>query len=160
MVSLLRLYSPLLIIVGISNCLGTQYLTPSGQRGRSSKGIIAGAVVNVILNFFLIPAFGAIGATVASVIAELIIACVYCYMSKGYVSLAILFRHSYKRLIACGFMLAAVLAAALLPLSGILLTAVQICCSALVYFSILLILKDNMVALLLSKVKDMLKRGK
>ena len=157
-VLLLRLYSPLLILVGISNCLGTQYLTPSGQRGRSSKGIIAGAVVNVILNFAMIPKLGAVGATIASVIAELVIACVYFYMSKGYISLAILWKHSYKRLLASCLMFAAVLAAGLLPISGILLTVLQIGIGAMVYLAILLLLKDNMISILLSKVFGILKQ--
>lgn len=157
-VMLLRVYSPLLIVVGISNCLGTQYLTPSGQRGRSSKGIIAGAVVNIILNVFLIPPFGATGATIASVIAELIIACVYCYMSKGYISFGMLCKHSVKRLIASGVMLVVVLAVALLPVTGVLLTLLQIACGALVYLLILLVLKDEMLKLVFSKVTGMLKK--
>lgn len=159
-VLLLRLYSPLLIIVGISNCLGTQYLTPSGQRGRSSKGIIAGAVTNVILNLFLIPKFGAAGATVASVFAELVILCVYFYMSLGYVSLSMFFKHSYTRLIASAVMLVSVLAIGLFPISGIILTVLQIGCGALVYLVMLILLQDDMVSLLYSKLTTKLKQRK
>ena len=159
-IPLLRLYSPLLIIVGISNCLGTQYLTPSGQRGRSSKGIIAGAVANVILNAFLIPQFGAIGATIASVIAEFIIVCVYAYMSHGYITLAMFCKYSYKRIIASAFMLLAVLGLGLLPISGVILTVIQIGCGALVYLAFLLLLRDEAVNVALNKVKQILSRRK
>lgn len=154
---LLCIYSPMLLIVGISNCLGTQYLTPSGQRGRSSKGIIAGAIVNVILNLIFIPYFGAIGATVASLIAELIIACVYFYMSRNFVSVNMLWQHSYKRLLsACG-MLVVVLRMNRLPFSGIVLTFLQIGCGAITYLTALLLMQDAMIKKVVSKAYGMLR---
>lgn len=155
---LLCLYSPMLLIVGISNCLGAQYLTPSGQRGRSSKGIVAGALVNIVLNTFLIPRFGAAGATFASVIAELIIACVYFYMSRGFVSLEMLWHHTYKRLIAGAVMLGVVIALNHLPISSVLLTFLQVGIGALVYLVVLLLLRDSFILKGLNKVFAKLKK--
>ena len=151
-VPLLRVYSPLLIIVGISSCLSSQYLTPSGQRGRSSKGIIAGAVSNVILNLLFIPKLGAVGATVASVFAEMVIVFVYFYMSRDYISISVLFRQSWKRVLAAGIMLAAVLALELTGMHGAMLTVLQIGCGAAVYGVLLLILRDRFVLDAITKV--------
>lgn len=58
---------PLVLIVGLSDCMGSLILTPSGQRAKSGKVIVAGACVNFVLNLALIPHFGAAGAAGASV---------------------------------------------------------------------------------------------
>ena len=85
-VTLLYLMSPLPLVICISNIMGSQYLTPSGQRARSSKGIIAGAVTNFLLNLALIYKYGANGATLASVVAECVISAIYVHMSKGFIN--------------------------------------------------------------------------
>ena len=69
-VTMLVLMSPIVVIIGVSNCLGSQYYTPSGNRKLSAKFIIIGAIVNLTLNLILIPRFWGYGAIVASLIAE------------------------------------------------------------------------------------------
>lgn len=149
---LLRMHCLMLIIIGISNCLGTQYLTPSGQRGRSSIGIVLGACANVVLNYILIPKFGAVGAIVASIAAEFVIFCVYLSMSKAFVSLSMIVKHSWKRIIASLCMLAVVLRMVDLPISGAALTMLQICVGALVYFVVLVVTRDSMVYEVVTKI--------
>jgi len=150
---LLWVFGFLLIITGISNCLSQQYLTPSGQRGRSSKGIVLGAVVNICLNFLMIPAIGAFGATVASVIAELTILIVYLYMSKPVISVSVIVKKSAKRFVAALGMLAAVIATQYFPVTGVLLTLLQVAVGALVYvLLLLLLLKDRLLIETLTKV--------
>ena len=83
---MLMMFSPLVFIIGTSNVLGSLYLTPSGQRARSNRAIITGACVNLILNVLLIPRFGAYGAVVASVMAELVISAIYLWFSHAFVS--------------------------------------------------------------------------
>ena len=83
---MLKMFAPLLLIIGTSNLLGSLYLTPSGQRARSNRAIIAGAVVNLMLNAILIPFFDAYGAVVASVAAELVITALYLYYSHRFIS--------------------------------------------------------------------------
>ena len=100
--------SPLPLVICISNILGSQYLTPSGQRARSSKGIVTGAVVNFILNSLLIPKYGADGAAAASVIAELVISIIYMHMSKGYASWKQLGRIAWKKFAASMVMFAVI----------------------------------------------------
>ena len=82
---MLKLFAPLLLIIGTSNLLGSLYLTPSGQRARSNRAIIAGAVLNVALNVVLIPFLGAFGAVVASVAAELVITGLYLFYSHRFI---------------------------------------------------------------------------
>jgi O-antigen/teichoic acid export membrane protein len=66
----MRLAMPTLLFIGISNILGIQILVPMGKETYVLWSIIAGAVVDLILNIALIPVFGASGAAAANMIAE------------------------------------------------------------------------------------------
>ncbi len=83
---MLMMFAPLLFIIGTSNVLGTLYLTPSGQRRLSNRAIIVGSLTNLLLNVILIPRFGAYGAVVASVSAELVISTLYLCFSHRFIS--------------------------------------------------------------------------
>ncbi len=87
-VPLMMMFAPLLFCIGISNVLGTLYLTPSGQRARSNRAIIAGAVCNFLLNLILIPWIGVYGAVIASVVAELLISILYLTYSARFIAVS------------------------------------------------------------------------
>lgn len=101
---LIYITAPLVVIVGLSGCIGLTYLTPSGQRARSSKAIIIGAGINFVLNYFLIPDLLSKGAAISSVIAELIITGMYIYMSKPVISYFSIAKLCYKKCISAGVM--------------------------------------------------------
>ncbi len=81
--------TPLLVIIGTSHVLGTLYLTPCGQRARSNRAIIGGAVCNFLLNLLLIPRRSAQGAVIASVVAELLISVAYLYYSRRFIRVSV-----------------------------------------------------------------------
>lgn len=83
---MLRLFSPLLFLIGTGNVLGGLYLTPGGYRRRSNRAIFTGAAVNVVLNLLLIPRFGGYGAVAASVAAETAITALYLYFTHPFLS--------------------------------------------------------------------------
>ena len=85
-IPLMTMFAPLLFIIGISNVLGTLYLTPSGQRARSNRAIVAGAVCNFLLNLILIPTLKVYGAVIASLAAELLITVLYLSYSARFIS--------------------------------------------------------------------------
>lgn len=142
-VILLYAYSPIIIIIAISNCLGYQYLTPSGQRARSSKGIIIGAVVNLGCNAIMIPFLKSMGAVIASLIAESVITIIYVYMCDEYMTWRIIFKNTWKRVIACIPMFVVICCIGLIHINPIIMTLLQVVCGAIFYFVVLLILKDD-----------------
>ena len=107
-ITMLMLMSPIVLIIGVSNCLGSQYYTPSGNRKLSAKFIIIGAVVNLALNLILIPRFWGYGAIIASLIAETVITVLYFRHCSGYLTVETLFREGYKKLAAGILMLAVI----------------------------------------------------
>ena len=74
---LLVLFAPILLIIAFSNCIGSHILNPIGKRLQSAKVLFIGAGVNLVVNFLLIPRIASVGATIASVLAELVITIIY-----------------------------------------------------------------------------------
>jgi O-antigen/teichoic acid export membrane protein len=69
----MQLIMPTLLLIGLSNVLGIQILVPLGREKTVLWSIIAGAVVDVVLNILWIPAYGAAGAAAATTGAEAVV---------------------------------------------------------------------------------------
>ncbi len=157
---LLYYMSPLTIIVGISNCLGANYYTPSGQRARSARVIVLGSVVNLILNLSMIPFTGATGAVIASIIAESVISVLYVSMSGEYMSGKILIKLGWKRILSGLIMLMFVITLGkYLPYRNHIVAAIQVITGVVVYFGLLLLMKDNLLRELINIALRIFKRG-
>ena len=104
---LIQLLSPIILIIGISNCLGAQYFTPAGLRKKSAQYIIIGAVVNLFLNIILIPKYGAIGAVIGSLMAELTITILYLKNCNDYMTLRQILHNGWRKFIAALIMFTA-----------------------------------------------------
>ena len=73
-------FSPILLIKGFSVIARTQYLIPMKMEKEFTKSVIGGAFVNLIMNCILIPYYGALGAAIATVLAE-VAACMLQFIS-------------------------------------------------------------------------------
>ena len=86
--------SVLIIIIGIGNVFGSQYLLSyTGKNKEYTKSVTAAAVINVICNIILIPKFGAIGAVLSTIAAEFTGAIIQFIYSKKIVDLLGLKQH-------------------------------------------------------------------
>ena len=151
--TMLILMSPIVIIIGISNCLGSQYYTPAGYRKLSAKYIIIGAVVNLLLNLLLIPKYWGYGAITASLIAESVITILYMKNCNGYLRVETIIKDSWKKIIAGLVMLIVIRALDGIISSDILALLVEIAVGFTVYCAVIVLLRDSfMTDLLLGKV--------
>lgn len=96
---LIPILSLVIIFIGWSNVLGTQYLLPTNKTKYYSVSVISGAVFSIILNLFLIPLFGVYGATIATVISEFIVTFIQVYYVKKEINLIFLFKEKWKYLL-------------------------------------------------------------
>lgn len=62
--------SPIIVFISLSNVIGIQYLLPTDKTKEYTTSVIVGAIVNLIFNLILIPRYKAVGAAIATVIAE------------------------------------------------------------------------------------------
>ena len=70
MIFLVRIVSPIIILISLSNVFGTQYLVPTGKTKEYTKSIVAGAIINLLVNLYTIPRWQGVGACIGSVSAE------------------------------------------------------------------------------------------
>ncbi|MFS1240491.1 polysaccharide biosynthesis C-terminal domain-containing protein [Lactiplantibacillus plantarum] len=70
----LKLSALILLPMSIANVLGNQILIPMNRVGKYTISVIAGAVINLLIDFPLIISWGAQGAAIASIISETVVA--------------------------------------------------------------------------------------
>lgn len=71
-----------LMPIGLGNIACVQILAPMEMEKYTMYSTIVGAIVNFILNYFLISLFGATGAAIATVITETLVMLIQIYMSR------------------------------------------------------------------------------
>lgn len=143
---------PIIMAIGLSTVIGKQYLLPSKKQTAFTVSVVSGACVNFILNYLLIPKFNAIGASVATVCAELTVVVVQIVFVRKEISFWHYIKHNIKY-----FIYSAVMFAAVYPISfaldGILCTLVQVAAGIAVYAVFLLITRDKNLGFLIDTVK-------
>lgn len=140
-----------LIGMGFANVVRTQWILPQGKDHIFVTSVIAGAVLNLVLNAALIPSMGAAGALVGTVAAEYTLPLVHWLYLRKELPHARLLRHglTYSG-IGLVMLLAVRLTQRLLPLEGWLGLAVQVITGAAIYGGLCLALwaKTNNQAML------------
>ena len=144
-IGLVKVLSPLAMVIGISNCLGSQYYNPAGLRAKSSKFIIAGAIINLILNIILIPKFWSYGACIATIIAETVITSLYLKYCDGFLKFDKLVGHGWKKMIAGFLMFISIYWIQFLNLSNALALLLQLIIGIISYIIFLTLLKDDFI---------------
>lgn len=70
----MQVIMPTILFIGISQVTGLQVLIPLDKGVYTTLSTVAGAIIDFILNCFLIPGYGAAGAALATLIAETAVA--------------------------------------------------------------------------------------
>lgn len=156
-VALLRIFSLLLIVIGISNCLNTHFLGPSGRQGKNNIVLILGALINALCNYIVIPKYGAIGAACASVLAEMIILCGYLFLARDFYNSVGLFTAGWRYLTAGIIMsICVTYLGECIQLEAIIKLLLQIIVGCVIYLLIILILKDTFLIEFTKNIKETL----
>lgn len=141
---LINLMSPTILIIGISNVIGTQYLLSTKQQKKYTVSVFAGMFVNMIFNTLLIPFYGAVGAAIATLLAECSVTIVQILEVKSRLSFIECLKSGIKYIVSGIIMFVAVcLIGNLLP-KGWHNTVIQIICGISVYIIILCLQKDEL----------------
>ncbi|EFC71582.1 oligosaccharide flippase family protein [Prevotella sp. oral taxon 299] len=154
---LLQMLSPIIIIIGISNCLGTHYFTPAGYRSKSSKYLIYGSCVNLLISLFLIPRFLSYGAVLSSLSAETFITILYVKNCGDFLSLKTLLRVVWKKIIAGFFMYLIMFALSNLGVNSFINVFLLFIGGVISYIVMLCLLRDSLP---LFFIKDVIRKKK
>ena len=69
----MQIIAPTIVLIGLSNLLGIQVLTPLNREKQLVYSVVAGAVADLILNMVFIPEMGAAGAALGTLVAEAVV---------------------------------------------------------------------------------------
>lgn len=130
-----------LIGMGFANVVRTQWILPQEKDHIFVTSVVAGAVLNLVLNAALIPSMGAAGALVGTVVAEFTLPFVHwLYLRKELPHARLLGHGLTYSAMGLVMLLAVRLTARLLPLGGWLGLAVQVAVGTIVYVGLCLAL--------------------
>lgn len=69
----MNILMPTVLFIGISNITGIQVLTPLGEERKVVISVLAGAILDFVLNLVLIPKMGSTGAAISTLMAEVLV---------------------------------------------------------------------------------------
>ena len=153
-VILMSVISPILLLMGTTNVIGTQYLLPTKKQKEYALSILAGVAVNFVLNIILIKLWNSIGASIATVASELVVLIVQLYMVRNELNIKDIFKGARNYLLSSLIMFAVCMLIKHFINVGIISIVVQVAIGGAVYIGMLLILKDENVFMFIDKIKE------
>ena len=165
---LIKIISPIILLMGLANVVGTQFLLPTKRQKEFTISVTIGVIANFIMNYILIHLYSSIGACIATVLSQLIVDIVQFICIRKDYDLKNLFKLAWKYLVSAlvmfGFCLGIKL---ILNIENIrnyfgnnayLFNSVSIitqaAIGALIYFIMLIVLKDDYVYKFLNRMKE------
>ena len=152
--TLICIISPIILLMGMANVLGTQYLLPTKRQKEYTKSVLVGVGVNFILNYILINLFASIGACIATVLSELAVNIMQFYSVRKEINIKEMLSLSYKYIFASVIMFIVCMFSKLFISTGIMSIIVEMGAGIIVYVCILIILKDEYLYMFIDKVKN------
>lgn len=141
----LQLLSIALLFAVISSLLTTNIMIPNRQENKITKIVTISALSNVILNYFLIPVYGASAAALTTVIAEMIVCIGAIIYTKGYIKARKVLVMGFKISLAAMVMLMILIAISALIINHIIELFVGAFVSCAVYCLCLGLLNINIM---------------
>ncbi len=157
-VTLLIVISPTIILTGMANVIGTQYLLPIKRQKEYTITITLGLVINFFLNYILITYYDSVGASIATVVSELIVVIAQLYVIRKDIKTKEVLKLSIPYIFASLIMFAITMIEGFVLETSTKTLISQIISGGLVYVLMLWILKDEFLKMFLEKGKSIIKR--
>ena len=154
---LMSVISPIILLIGMSNVTGTQYLLPTKRQKEYTISVVCGAIINFAMNMCLIWKFGAIGASIGTVMAEITVTMVQIYFVRKDFNFKEIIDMTKKYLISSIIMFVTCLIIGCFINNNLISTITQVILGTVIYGICLIILKDEFVFEILNKVKNKIK---
>ena len=153
----IALLAPIILFIAWSNVLGTQYLMPINRTKDYTISVTLGAVVNVLLNFIVIPKWGLYGAAVATVISEAVVTLYQIVVIKDNLTMNKLFGGTWKYFLSGLIMFVVLVLMAVNMGASPARTVIQFIVGTIIYFVITSILRAEFITnifLFVNKIRN------
>lgn len=144
-VYLMCIISPIILFIATSSTIGNQFLLPTKRQREFTISVIVGALLNLILNLILIYKFSSIGASIATVCAELSVASIQLYFVRHDLSIKKIIMSSKNYFLSAVLMFAICNCINFFNFSIVFSLFFKIIIGSVIYVVGLVILKDSFV---------------
>lgn len=148
----LPIESIIIILLGWSNTLGTQYLVPTNRVDKYTQAIVIGTLINFILDIPLIKIWGLFGAMWATVISQIFITALQFRVVRKEIEFRKILKSSVKYAVSGVIMYSVVLFLDLRMPGNAISLVFQIVVGAVIYVIVLIILRAKIVVMVREKV--------
>lgn len=157
--SILMILCPLIIIISITQFINSAIIIPKNLTLKMNGLYFLCAGINIILNLFLIPARGAVGAAIASVISETFLMFCFMGMSRRELGIKTVIFSCIRYFIFSAFMAGIViLFSYFVHLQDVFKVMIEILIGMISYLILLIVTKDSCFTQLWSEFKKILIR--
>lgn len=158
-VHMLRILIPIIVVVPFSYMCGSIILTATNKEKYLLIATICGGLTNVILNMFMIPKYGGVGAGIASVLAEIIVFLVHIFFAWKYIKLDISIKDILSFGVAMLGMCLSLFVVQRIIIKDFLVLFLSVVVGFMIYIILLILLKNSILISFLSIIKVPLKIG-
>ncbi|MDA3046004.1 flippase [Campylobacter sp. VBCF_06 NA8] len=149
---LMCLMSPILLLIGLSNVIGMQYLLPTKRQKEFTISILVGAAINFLINLLLIPTYGALGAAVGTLVAEFCVTFTQFYFVRKDFEIMKIFKNARNYIFASVIMFVCCIEIKIQIIQAISII-LKICIGTFIYFIFLILLKDDFLIATFQHIK-------
>lgn len=139
----IRILSPIIIAICITNVIGDQYLMAINNTKVLTISYLIGATVNFGLNLIFIKKWSYIGAAISMVITEIVIVSIQMLNSRNVINVNKLIKGIWKYIVASLTMLIPIILLRKICSNMMVVTFLQVLSGIFMYIVMLLILKDQ-----------------
>ena len=149
----MRIMNPIIVIIGLSNFIGIQIFMPLNKEKWTLCSVMAGALINFTMNTFLIPKYGAVGASIATVCGETSVTLVQFVLVRKFLKINLILISFLKYLFNSIVMAIPVCFSVYFIENQIVKLVIGVFSGILVYGFMLIIEKDSIINNLTKRIK-------
>lgn len=153
-IPLMIILAPLILIIGLNNITGVQYLIAVGRENTLTITVLIGAIVNLGLNIAFLYLIGTIGVAIASLIAETLILIIQMVILRKEIPIKKMIFCGWKNLVSSVLMFCILWVIQSYMVSSILNTVLLIVIGVLIYIISSILLRDEFLLYLFNNFKN------
>lgn len=151
--NVLKILIFIILISPIGYLLGSRTLLVCNKEKLMLIPVFAGALTNLIGNFILIPIYAEIGASIASVIGEIVVMLIYVLLGRKYFKLNNIWISIIKMIVGNAVMLILLFGIKYINLQEYVKIIIMLVSAPISYFLVLILLKEKTVMTYINKIK-------
>lgn len=156
----MQLIMPTVLLIGLTGIMGIQVLVPLGKEKYVLYSEIAGAIVDLILNWILIPKMGAAGAAIGTLVAEFVVLCVQFFVLRKELLETFKKIKYYKIIVAMAAGCAACIWVLFMNFGNFISLLISAILFFGVYYGLLLVMKEELTVSITNQMLDKIKKNK